>query len=141
MILNSKRLACDVEFNEDAVLTFSDGLYGLEDIKKYIIIESDEPGNPFKWLHSLENDICFVVIDPRHIEPEYDFDLHEDAVLRLGADNTTEFMLLSIVVVTDRIEDMTANLRSPVVINSDNNKGMQVILDEEAYGIRHKVIK
>lgn len=141
MILNSKRLACEIEFDENAIITFENGLYGLEDIKKFIIIDDSEGKNPFKWMHSIEEDICFVVIDPRYIEPGYDFVLREESVKKLAADKETEFMILSIVVVTDKIEDMTANLRSPIVINSLNKKGIQVILDDEAYGIRHKVIK
>lgn len=141
MILKSKRLACDIEFDENATITFENGLYGFEDLKKYIIIDDSEGGNPFKWMHSLEEDICFVVIDPRYVDPGYDFFLKEDAVQKLKADKSTEFMILSIVVVTDKIEDMTVNLRSPIVINSVNNKGVQVILDDEKYGIRHKVIK
>ena len=50
-------------------------------------------------------------------------------------------MVLSIVVVPEDINKMTMNLKAPIIINTKNNRGMQVVLDTDKYGVRHYVLE
>ncbi len=131
----------ELEVNDSDIIWFEDGLYGFPDIKQYALIHNPDQENPFKWLHAVGERLCFVVIDPRHVIPDYDFELIDDNIKRLGASMSTPFMLLSIVVIPDKMEEMTANLKSPIVINLENQKAMQLVLDEEKYEIRHRIIQ
>lgn len=125
----------------DKTIVFEDGLYGLEHIKEYELISTGKQDNPFRWLRALSGEVCFIVMDPRHIEPDYDFELPDDAIAKLGATNDTQFVVLSIVVLPDRVENMTINLKSPLVINSENRRGMQLILDEDKYELRRRLVR
>lgn len=42
-------------------------------------------------------------------------------------------------VVRDPVGASTLNLRCPVVIHPDLHRGMQVILDDTSYGMRHRL--
>lgn len=126
--------------NERNALTFEAGLYGLEDIKRYELLGSGQPGSPFMWLHALGQELYFAVIDPWLVMPDYSFDLSAENMLRLGATNPDQFVVLSIVAIPERVEDMTANLKSPVIINTKTRRGMQLILDDEKYSVRHRII-
>ena len=49
-------------------------------------------------------------------------------------------MVLSIVVVREEVEKISMNLKAPIIINTKNNKGMQVILDTDRYSVRHYIV-
>ena len=53
----------------------------------------------------------------------------------LGDENT--FILVT-VTVPNNPKDFTVNLKAPIVINTDNNKGIQVIAEED-YPVKYKV--
>ncbi|MBN2853892.1 MAG: flagellar assembly protein FliW [Clostridia bacterium] len=127
-----------IAINKDDIITFEKGLYGFESIKNYIIIDNQE--NPFKWLHATDDEVCFVILDPRHVDESYDFEVDDQMLHFLGADETTEFLLFCIVVIPEEIKDMTINLKSPIIINKSNNKAIQLILDEEQYAVKHKIV-
>jgi flagellar assembly factor FliW len=59
----------------------------------------------------------------------------------INAKKETQFLLLCIVVVPEKIEAMTANLKSPLIINLDNQQGMQVVLDNVNYLIKQPVMQ
>lgn len=129
---------CEENWN---IITFERGLYGFEDVTQFVFVQNPQQSNPFHRLHAVGRNLSFVVIDPRFIVPDYDFDLSKENMLKLGAINSSQFVVLSIVVLTPKIEDMTANLKSPIIINTDNNRGMQLILDEENYRVKHRILR
>ena len=119
---------------------FEEGMYGFEGVREFELIQRD-PGNPFMWLRATSGEVCFVVMDPRLVDPEYDFDLPEEAMKKLDASKNSQFVVLSIVVLPKDLKDMTINLKSPVVINTENRHAMQFIIDDERYQIRHHILK
>ena len=50
-------------------------------------------------------------------------------------------MLLSILVVPEDISQISINLKAPVVINTKNRQGMQVVLDTDRYSVRHYIVE
>ncbi|NLG36561.1 MAG: flagellar assembly protein FliW [Clostridiales bacterium] len=122
-------------------LTFPEGIYGFEDVKSFTLLRSTRDDSPIRWLKAADRDLYFPVIDPRLIVPDYDFDLSHENMIKLGATNASQFVVLCIVVLPERVEDMTVNLKSPIVINAHNQRGMQLILDEEEYDIRHPILR
>lgn len=139
MILQSSILS-EIEVDQKDIITFDQGIYGFQDIKDYVLIDGVNSDNPFKWLHAVGEDVCFVVMDPRNIVLDYDFEIKQDNIDHLGATSSSEFVLLSIVVLPQNTKDMTVNLKSPIIINTGNHKGMQIILDESKYEMKHSII-
>ncbi len=120
------------------ILTFEEGLYGFERIKRYMLSGGSRQDSPFLWLQAVDENLCIAVIDPRIIVPDYDFELSDVNMRKLGATQASQFVVLSIVALRHRPEDTTVNLKSPIVINTGNLRGMQLILDDEEYPIRYR---
>ncbi|MBP2071900.1 flagellar assembly protein FliW [Thermoanaerobacterium butyriciformans] len=130
-----------VSYNEEDVLHFDEGIPGFEGLKSFILLSSEE-FTPFKWLQSLDDtDIAFVIIDPKAIIKDYNVELDEETVKLLDIKNLNHILVFAIVVIPDEIEKMTANLKAPIIINAENNKGMQILLDNDEYMIKHPILK
>ncbi len=129
----------EVEYKEEDIISFNEGILGFADLKKYIFINSPDPEFAFGWLQNIENDqLTFVVTNPFLFKADYDFDLSESVVKKLGIDKIDDVTILSIVVIPDNPEDTTINLKSPVIINNTNRQAKQIILDEE-YDLRYRI--
>jgi len=130
-----------VSYNEEDVLHFGDGIPGFEGLKSFILLSIDEY-TPFKWLQSLDDkDIAFVIIDPKAIVKDYKVELDEETVKLLEIKDLNHILVFAIVVIPEEIEKMTANLKAPIIINAENNKGMQILLDNDDYMIKHPILK
>lgn len=133
---------CSVNNNnipaEDVIL-FKDGLLGVEHLKKYLLVSSRE-NLPFKYLQSIDDDaLAFIVIDPYLYIPNYSFEIFDDVLDELEVIEASDILVLSIAVIPSDLTKMTANFASPVLINVNNRKGMQIILQDAKYKIRQPI--
>ncbi|MCP2239203.1 flagellar assembly protein FliW [Thermoanaerobacterium thermosaccharolyticum] len=130
-----------VSYNEEDVIYFDDGIPGFEGLKSFILLSVDEY-TPFKWLQSLDDtNIAFVIIDPKVVVKDYKVEINEETVKLLDIKDLNHILVFAIVVIPDEIEKMTANLKAPIIINAENNKGMQILLDNDDYMIKHPILK
>ncbi|MEG6570387.1 flagellar assembly protein FliW [Thermoanaerobacterium thermosaccharolyticum] len=130
-----------VSYNEEDVIYFDDGIPGFEGLKSFILLSVDEY-TPFKWLQSIDDtNIAFVIIDPKAIVKDYKVELDEETVKLLDIKDLNHILVFAIVVIPDEIEKMTANLKAPIIINAENNKGMQILIDNDEYMIKHPILK
>jgi flagellar assembly factor FliW len=82
-----------------------------------------------------------VVVDPRLCKQDYVVDIEDAEVAILDIRDTGKVLIYSIVVVPEDLSKMTANLKAPVLINTENNKGKQVILNNEDYPIKYYILQ
>ncbi len=130
--------AIEVEGNK--IITFRDGVPGFEQYKKYIEIPNEDKDNPFHWLQCIEDgNLAFVVINPFEMLPDYEFKLEKEVVDELEIKELSDVQVLSIVVVPEKIENITINLKAPVIINRNNNYGKQYIMESDKYSVRHNL--
>ena len=111
----------ELEFEENHVVTFPDGLIGFEKFRKFLIVD-DEATEPFRWLVSVEDGgLSFPLLDPALLLPGY------------AADAATGGGKTVFVVATLRgtTGGSTVNLRSPLVIDNTARTARQVVLDDE----------
>ena len=126
-----------IEVQEDAVMTLVDGLLGFSECTRFTMF-SDEIGEPFKWMQSLENpSLAFVVVDPALILPKYQFSLQRDKVAALEVEQADDLQVYVIVTMAANILDITVNLQGPVVINKRNRVGTQIVLNDPSFSTRH----
>lgn len=125
---------------EDAVI-FENGLPGFEALRKFILMDGEDPASPFKWLQSVDSpELAFALVDPFAVILEYDVELTDDTVRKLEIESSEEALVYAIVVVPEDVTRMTMNLKAPVVINTTAHKGMQVVLDTDRYSVRHYIV-
>ncbi|WP_418223613.1 flagellar assembly protein FliW [Clostridium isatidis] len=126
-------------YEENEIIYFEKGIPGFDELKKYIIKEVDEE-SPFKIMQSIENaELGFIIISPFEIKKDYEIKLSNEIIEALNIQNQKDVLLYSIVKLDSKIENITANLKAPLVININSKKGQQYILDKEDYNIREKV--
>lgn len=131
-----------VEYNEEDILTFPQGLMGLPAMKRFLILEH-KPGSPFRWLQSLdEPSMSLLVCDPWAYVADYSPQLRETDETDLAmTDSEARMILATASIPPGKPEGMTLNLLGPLVINLSKRIGKQIALDGGTYTIRHRVFQ
>ena len=81
------------------------------------------------WLQSVNSSsLCFIVFDPELIDEGFTVVLNESERKLLDIQDDSEIRCLVIAKVPENYKETTVNMKSPIVINSRNNRAIQVIL-------------
>lgn len=130
-----------ISYELDEVIKFEKSIPGFEDIYNFIIKDTEEE-SPFKILQSIDDiNIGFVLISPFDVEKEYEIKLTDELIDRLNIKDSTDVVLYSLVTLNSKVENITVNLKAPIVINIKDKKGEQFIVDKEKYKIKHPLMK
>lgn len=131
----------DIQYEENDIITFNNGLLGFENLKKFFLVDLEEM-EPFKLLHSLENqDIGMIVISPYDFFKEYEIVLNDNTIKKLDIKSESEVKIINTVTLNSDSKKITTNLQGPIVINISNNLGEQIIVDNLKYKIRQPLVK
>jgi len=127
MLINTKHFG-EIDISEEEILTFPDGIYGFENSHRFALLTDVEGENVFMWLQSIDDgDLCFVVISPAVVAPEYSPRISEKSLKTINAG--PDLHLLTIVVLYDDVTKSTVNLQSPIIINMEEKLAVQEVLD------------
>lgn len=128
-------------YEENEIINFKRPIPGFKEYTRYIV-KDIEGSEPFKLLQSLDNcELAFIIISPFNVEDNYEINLSEETINRLQIESPEDVMLYSTVTLHSKVENITANLKAPIIININNKTGEQCIIDNEKYGIRHPLMK
>ncbi len=117
----------------DKVICFPNGLLGFPDIKRYILM--DYKDTLLKWLQAVDaKDVAFIVAPTYEFFPGYSIKIDNPTRDSLGMKNEDDVIILAILRVEG--ENVTANLQGPLVINSINKKGIQVVNEDSRFSCR-----
>lgn len=131
----------EVEIDEKDILNFPKGILAFEEFNKFVIINSTEEELPFSWLQSIdEKDVAFIMIDPFLFKKDYEVDLSDKVIEELAIESESDVAIYTFLVIPEQVDQMTANLTGPIVININKNLGKQVVLEDKRYHTRHKII-
>lgn len=132
----------EVNIEEKDKIIFPNGLLGFEDKKEYILInnyDTEEPV-PFMWLQSVQDpDLSFVVSIPFLLKPQYEVTIKEDVCQKLNLKKPETTGVYTICTIKDKVEDMTVNFQSPLIINTETRQGEQIVLFESPYSMREPI--
>lgn len=140
MEITSKLLG-HIEYSNDNIIRFDEGLIGIPDKKNFILIEKED-FKPFSYLQSVDDPaFILVVINPMMVEKEYRFDIHKDDLNAIDILSENDFSLLAIVIFAKRIENITVNLKAPILINIHTKKALQIILQNDDYSVEEPLMR
>lgn len=129
MQIHSKFLG-EVEIDRKDIITFSEGLLGLEEYKKYVLLPIDAD-MPFAFLQSTEEkEIGFVVAYPFAFKNDYTFDISDQDKKQLEIEKEEDVIAYSVVTLKETFQDSTLNLLAPLVINMKKKIGKQIVLQD-----------
>ncbi|MCA9292016.1 MAG: flagellar assembly protein FliW [Phycisphaerales bacterium] len=125
-----------VTVDDDRIITFSSGLLGFSTYHRYALLVDDAKDSVFFWLQSLDApELAFVVTDPSMWVPGYEVPVRQEQFDEIGLAQPTEGQVL--VIVNKHGDELTANLQGPLLINSGNRQGMQLVLADKRWTTRH----
>jgi flagellar assembly factor FliW len=132
----------NVDFTAEDIVAFEDGLIGFPTLTHFILL-SPKPDSPFRWLQSIEDpSMAFLLAEPLHFFPSYrpQLSLQECKALSM-AEDTPRLVYVTTSIPPGKPKEMTVNLLAPIVLNIETRKGKQVILGDDAYTIKHRVLQ
>jgi len=128
----------EVEINPSQIIKFEHGLPGFEDEKEFIQLPLSEE-SAYQVLQSVKTvGLAFIITSPYTIIAEYNFELEDSVIQALNIKVVDEVAVFVIVSLKDTLENSTVNLKAPIVLNIENQKAKQIILEED-YAIRHQL--
>ena len=108
-------------------ILFEKGIPGFENYR-YFNVNIVEGNERFYNIVSKEDsNIGFVSISPFEIKTDYEIDLDDEFIKELDIKDEKDVLAL---------KDSTANLKAPIIINIKNNRGKQLILQDDKYKIK-----
>ena len=112
-------------------------LLGFNDLKS---VELEKIDDIFMKMQSLEDEhISFTLINP-FVLRDYDFEVPDSTKDLLGISDSSNLLVLNIVLIQTPIEDSIVNFIGPLVFNTDTNRAAQIILQESTnYGVAEKI--
>lgn len=136
------RLFGEIEIADDKVITFENGIIGFPDLKKFALIHDEEEGKGagIRFLQSLdEPGFAMPVMDPLIVKPDYDPEVNDELLVSAGKVTEDNILVLVTVSVPNDLKKMSVNLQGPFVINVEEHKACQVIIEGGEYPVKFPI--
>lgn len=131
MVITTKVFG-EIEIDDAKIITFDGGIIGFPDLKKFTLLYDSEKAGGIKWLQSLDEPaFAMPVMDPLAVKETYNPVVEDELLKPLGELNPEEILVLVTVTVPKDLTKMSVNLQAPIVLNAENKKGCQIIVDNE----------
>ena len=128
-----------VEIDDTKLIVFDEGVPGLEEYHNYALLQFEET-YPIMWLQSVEEGgICLPVLNTYAVLSGYVFDIVDEDATELELKGPEELLVVSVLVIPEDIQGMTANLAAPIIINLVSGKARQIMLTGSDYNVRAPV--
>lgn len=128
----------EIDYDESDILTFPKGLFGFEEEQAFLLLPFSESEGTLLCLQSVQTPaLAFVAINPFGLDPSYAPILQPEELRALEVSDSHDLCFYTLCVVKSPVSSSTVNLKCPVAINDQTGRAMQVILDTDAYGMRH----
>ena len=130
----------EIEVKTEDLIELPAGLIGFPELRRYVLLDHDKE-SPFKWLQSLDDGaIAFVLINPLLFKPDYVVEVQEAEVADLELKAEDDAVISVIITIPTNPQNMTANLKAPLVFNLKNRRGKQLVLSHSAFTTRHNIM-
>lgn len=141
MIINT-RVFGEVEITDDKIITFPGGIIGFPDMKQFTLLHDEEQGVSagIRWLQSLdEPGFALPVMDPLVVKADYNPEIDDELLKGIGEVTADNLLVLVTVKVPSDLTKMSVNLQGPIIINVDERKACQIIVDADTYPVRFPI--
>ena len=138
MLINTVRFG-QVDVDDKKLILFADGVPGLDEYKKYSLLQFEE-SYPIIWLQSIDDGgVCLPVLDTFAVLTDYVFDIGDGDVRELELGSPEDLHVVNVLVIPDDIQRMTVNLAAPIIINTITGNAKQIMLSGGDYNVRAPV--
>lgn len=136
------RIFGEIEIAEEKIITFENGIIGFPDLKRFTLLHDEARGTDagIRFLQSIEEPgFAMPVMDPLIVKPDYDPEVNDELLASAGKITPENLLVLVTVTVPKDLTKMTVNLQGPFVINVEEHKACQVIVEGQDYPVKFPV--
>jgi flagellar assembly factor FliW len=118
-----------LEIDEADVLTFVDGLIGMEECRRWVLL-GDAQNDALGWLQSLDRaEVAVAVVSPRPFVPGYQVRVARRDIQPLGIRDSKDAQVL--VIISYANGALGLNLKAPLVVHLEARLGRQVVARDD----------
>lgn len=130
----------EIEVDESKILHFEHGIPAFDHEHEFVVIPFEE-NSPYMFLQSLQTpELSFLMTIPFVFFPDYEFKLDDAITEQLSVEKPDDLQIYTLITIPNgNVKLMTANLLAPVVVNKNNLKARQVVLDRTSYKTKHRL--
>ena len=136
------RIFGEIEIAEEKIITFENGIIGFPDLKRFTLLHDEARGTDagIRFLQSIEEPgFAMPVMDPLIVKPDYDPEVNDELLAAAGKITPENLVVLVTVTIPKDLTKMTVNLQGPFVINAEEHKACQVIVEGQDYPVKFPV--
>ena len=137
---NDKIIFNSMNIEQRKVIKFTYGLPGFEELTKFDV-EDLKDYQPFSVLQSLEEaDISMLILDVRYLKIRDQIKISFDELKRIGvySENIGENINIYVILkIDEEKQTLSANVKAPIVINTEKKRGGQIILDDKSVPVEY----
>ena len=136
------RLFGEIEIADEKIITFPSGIIGFPDMTKFTMIYDEEKGTNagIRWLQSMdEPTFAMPVMDPLVVKEDYNPEVDDEILKNIGTLTPDNILVLVTITVPSDLTQMSVNLQGPIIINVDERKACQVIVDTADCPVKYPV--
>ena len=121
----------EITVESDEIIDLPDGLVGFVSVDQVVLIPVDEDGL-FFWMQAVTDPaVAFLVLTPWPMFPDYEPEIADADQATLELEDAGEALVFCLLTSHDGPRRFTANLLGPIVVNTRNRRGRQVVLDAD----------
>ena len=117
-------------------ILFEKGIPGFENYRYFNVNIVEGNKKIYNIVSKEDSNVGFISISPFDIKKDYEIDLDDEFVKELDIKEEKDVLVLCLITLGKTLEDSTANLKAPIIINIKNNRGKQLILQDDKYKIK-----
>ncbi len=127
--------------DKSKIIEFVKPILGFDIFKRFCILNIDKEKNvPFFILQSIDNErLCFIITDPNLFFKDYSVQVTDEEKKLLNLNNKSDAIIFTIATLSSDFSSSTVNLKGPIIINTQNNKALQAVLNDDIYSVRQKL--
>lgn len=132
----------EIEISDDKIITFENGIIGFPELKKFALLHDEDRGTNvgIRFLQSLDEPaFAMPVMDPLLVKPDYDPQVNDELLSAAGNVNADNILVLVTATIPKDLTLMSVNLQGPFVINVEEHKACQVIVENGDYPVKFPI--
>lgn len=132
----------EMDIEDEKIICFPDGMIGFPDNKRFTLIvdEKEDRTSHIYWLQSIEEETFAIpVMNPLLVKKNYNPEVEDELLNPIGGLKEDNISVFVTVTVPTQIENMSVNLKAPIIINMETMKACQLILDGEDLPVRYPI--
>ena len=136
------RIFGEIEIADEKIITFEKGIIGFPEMRRFALLHNEEKGKDagIRFLQSIdEPGFAMPVMDPLVVKPDYDPEVDDELLASVGELNQDNILVLVTATIPSDLTQMTVNLQGPIVINVDEHKACQIIVDGSLYPVKFPI--